>query len=719
MMKTVVLLAMLMACVFVAPAGADGIIIVDPPPNLDISLDEALNIKYHRVNVTIEDQVANTRVDQVFVNPNDWEAEGTYIFPLPEGAAVSDFVMWVDGKPVRGEILEAEEARAIYEDIVRQMRDPALLEYVGRNALKASVYPIPPGGERRIQLEYSQVLPVDDGLVHYVYPLSTEKYSASPLEEVAIGVSVYSKEAIKAVYSPSHEVFVERKDDHHALMGFEDTDVLPDKDFELYYSVAPDKIGLNLLSYKEAGEDGFFLLLAAPKVEVAQSEIQAKDVILVLDTSGSMEGEKLDQAKEAAKYILEHLNPEDRFNVVAFSTGLKVFEEELSSASKADDGADFVDRLEALGGTNINRALLEALSMAEGVRPTTLIFLTDGLATEGVQDTPTILKNVKDAAPDNMRIRLFAFGVGDDVDTDLLDQLSLEHGGMSTYVRPDQKIDETVNSFYSKISNPVLSDIEIDFGDIRVDDLFPQDVPDLFAGSQIVQVGRYRDGGETTVTLSGMVNDRQVSYIYPSQNFSELGGAKFIPRLWATRAIGHYLTEIRLYGEKSEWVDSIVDLSIRYGIITPYTSFLIDEKDIFTASGRDKIARGVYVDIAEEAAAPSSGAKAVERAAFQGAMSYAAAPMGVPDLVPGEGDGFLEAKEQIKQVGSKTFVLRNATWTDTAFDPTALEPEKVEFLSERYFELIAEKPDLGDYFALGTQVIAVYEGHAYQVVDKR
>ncbi|MEA2046389.1 MAG: VIT domain-containing protein [Euryarchaeota archaeon] len=709
-----------------SPAGADGIIIVDPPPGVPIvKLGEALAIKYHHVDVEIEDQVATTRVDQVFVNDNPWTAEGTYIFPLPDGAAVSDFVMWVDGEPVRGEILEAGAARAIYNDIVRRMRDPALLEYVGRRTLKASVFPIPPGGERRIELEYSQVLPMENGLVHYVYPLSTEKHSSKPLEEVVITVDVESTVPIKAVYSPSHQVFVEREDDLHALLGQEEYDVLPDKDFEFYYSVSSEDVGLNLLSYKEPGEDGFFLLLAAPKVEVESEEVVAKDLILVLDVSGSMEGEKLDQAKGAALYVLDHLNQEDRFNVVAFSTGLRTFGSSIEPASKRNDGAEFVKGLEAMGGTDINRALLEAVEMIDPNRTTTVIFLTDGLATVGVEDAKTILKNVEDAAPGNVRI--FSFGTGDDLDTDLLDQLSLDHGGASTYVRPGQRIDEAVSAFYAKISNPVLSNVKVDFGGIKADQIYPDRMPDLFAGSQLVLVGRYRDGGEAAITLSGTVNDREMSFVYPGNNFTKSGGAEFIPRLWATRAIGSYLTEIRLHGEKPELIDAIVTLSIRYGIITPYTSFLIEEDDIFTESGREAIFHDVQEEMAMEAARPSFGSSAVKMAAFEGQIATAEVPMPAPMmmmLLPSGGGAEAESvnvnvnvSEVIKQLGSKTFIFWNDTWIDTAFDRSEMETMEVEFLSDGYFDLVTANPVMGDYFALGERVIVVYDGVAYEVVE--
>ncbi len=320
-----------------APALADGVIIPDPPP---VPMPEPiwLTIRTHRVTVTIEDQVAVTRVDQVFVNDYDWEVEGTYVFPLPEGATVSNFTMWVDGEPIEAEVLEADQARAIYEDIVRRRRDPALLEYVGRDAVQARIFPIPPGEERRIQLEYTQVLPVEDGLVRYVYPLDTERFSAQPLEEVSIHVEIRSPDPIRAVYSPTHQdrVYIEREGEYRATVGYEEQEVWPDQNFELVYTVSPQDVGVNLLSYREPDDDGFFLLLVAPTVET-RGRVQPRDVLLVLDTSGSMEGEKLQQAKDALVYVLEHLNPEDRFNIVAFSTGLQTYAADLRPASEAKE----------------------------------------------------------------------------------------------------------------------------------------------------------------------------------------------------------------------------------------------------------------------------------------------------------------------------------------------------------------------------------------------
>lgn len=718
MWKYILLMIIAVSVGLMSPAGADGIIIVDPPPGVDVRLDQSLAIKYHHVDIQIKDQVATTRVDQVFVNDNPWTAEGTYIFPLPEGAAVSDFVMWVDGKAVHGEILEADEARTIYDDVVRRMKDPALLEYVGRKALKASVFPIPPGEERKIELEYSQILPVENGLVHYIYPLSTERFSSRPLEDLVVRAQIESREPLKAVYSSRHEVSIDREDDYHALLGLEQSDVLPDRDFELFYTISSEKIGLNLLSFKEEGQDGFFLLLAAPDVKVNEEEIVVKDIILVLDTSGSMQGEKMDQAKEAARYVLDHLNPLDRFAIVSFATTTRSFSPSLQPASQADKGKDFLDRLEAMGSTDINRAMIEAVGLAEEVRPTTLIFLTDGLPTEGVTVTGAILDNVAREAPDNVRI--FSFGVGDDVDTDLLDQISLDHGGASTYVRPGEEIDEEVSAFYRKVKIPILSDLSLDWGDIIVDQVYPQRIPDLFAGSQLILLGRYREGGPVKITLKGMVNQEERSYTYEDLSFRKEDGDDFIPRLWATRAVGYYLTQIRLYGEKQEWIDSIVSLSTRYGIITPYTSFLVQEKDIFSAQGREEVISDFEEEMAAAAAEPAFGEAAVEKAVYQKSLSAAPVGAAVPvNMSVSTGiDGtskMVRISEVLKNVGSKTFLLKNDTWIDTTFD-RSMKTKKVAFLGEEYFDLISQVPVLGSYFALGERVIVVHEGQAYETV---
>jgi Ca-activated chloride channel family protein len=683
----------------VLPAAADGVIIPDRP---DIAY---LTIKYHRVNVDVKDQVATTHIDQVFVNESDWMVEGTYLFPLPEAAAISEFVMWVDGERVEGEVLTRERARHIYDDIVRRRRDPALLEYVGRDLFQASIFPIPPGDERRVEIEYSEVLPAEGGLIRYVYPLSTEQFSARPLEDVSVSVDITSRGPIKAIYSPSQPVVIDRDGAYRARVGWEDRDVAPDKDFTLYYTVSEEDLGVNLLSYKERVEDGFFMLLVAPDVDVDAAQVVAKDVILVLDTSGSMEGEKIDQAKDALLFVLDNLNPEDRFNIVEFSTGVRTFADGLEPARQARDAAGWVRNIRAGGGTDINRAMLEALDFTDRERPTVIIFLTDGLPTEGVVETDLILNNVKQAARSNVRV--FTFGVGDDVNTLLLDSVAKDLRGTSAYVRPGERIDEQVGAFYAKVSTPVLADVELTFKGVRVEDTYPYPLPDLFAGTQLVLVGRYRDGGPATVTLEGIVNGRTQRFVYDDLTFHDRGGDEFIAPLWATRKIGYLLNQIRLHGESQELVDEIVYLSIRYGIITPYTSFLVEEPMLaLSQEGRNEIADETFKAMVTATPAPVAGAQAVEKAQAQAELEAAEAP-----AAPAEAYA-----QQVQIVGDRAFVLDGGVWTDTTFDPTRMDTVKLPFGSDAFFDFLTSHPQAGRYLALGERVIVVIGGAAYETV---
>ncbi|MBI5052904.1 MAG: VWA domain-containing protein [Chloroflexi bacterium] len=706
------------------PALADGIIIIDPPicqgglpcptpprpcrvaPCPPFPIADQLEIKYHRVTVSIENQVAITKVDQVFYNPNTYEAQGTYIFPIPKDAAVNNFTMYVDGQKISAKILDANEAKRIYQDIVAKRRDPALLEYIGQGAVQASVFPIPPKGERRIQLEYSQVLAADNGLVRYVYPLSTEKYSAKPLDNVSINVSVISKEAVRSVYSPSHAINVNRRDTFRFDAGYEESKVKPDKDFQLYYSVSPSDIGVNLLSYRDpAGGDGFFLLLASPGIDAKTDSVISKDVILVLDQSGSMQGQKISQAKDALTYVLKNLNREDRFNIVAFSTGTQRYANEMQPVSKTGDASSWVNLIRAEGGTNIDQALLEAMNMVKNnERPAIVIFLTDGLPTSGVTNANQILNDVKNAAPKN--VRLFTFGVGDDVNTVLLDSLAQDIRGTSAYVRPNERIDEIVSSFYAKVSTPVLADLKIDYGSIVVNDSYPTPLPDLFAGSQLVLVGRYRSGGNTAITLRGTVNGQPREIKFEDATFTPSGGYDFIPRLWATRKIGYLLSQIRLRGENREMVQEIIALSVRYGIVTPYTSYLITEDNILTSSGQTKAAEKESNRL-QAAPAAVSGAGAVQTSKDQSGMTQA-------DQAAAPAQQYAQA---LKQQGIRTFIVQNNVWTDTQFDPSKMKTTQVKFASDDYFKLIAAIPDLAQAFSVSERVIAVSNGVAYEVVQ--
>ena len=457
------------------------------------------------------------------------------------------------------------------------------------------------------------------------------------------------------------------------------------------------------------------MMLLAPQPDVSSKPI-SKDLILVLDRSGSMEGEKFEQAREALRYILCHLNEGDRFYLQSFSSDIQPYARELRPASEADQALRWVDRMSAVGATDINRALLEAAAVADRERPTYLIFLTDGLPTEGEIEPERILDNFARSAPDNLR--LFPFGVGYDVDTFLLDTLSQENHGLSTYVQPGQSLDEELSAFYARISTPVLTNLELDLGRLNAYDIYPNPLPDLFSGSQVVVTGRYREGGVFNVKLSGYVNGQRQEFVYPEQRFLDeirYDTKPFVelPRLWATRKIGALLQEIRLQGNNQELIDQVVRISIRYGIVTPYTSYLVTEPMPLGVENQRDLAEEVYAEMEAMPTAPSYGQAAVEKAADEGAMSQADV---APSVSSGEANG--ETADQVRTVGAKTFVRSGSMWLDTAYDPQTMETQKVSFLSEEYFALAASRQEAGAALALGERVIVVIDGVAYEVLSE-
>ncbi|MBU0491643.1 MAG: VWA domain-containing protein [Chloroflexi bacterium] len=689
------LVALIMLAVIATPAAADGIVVpreVTAPP---------LAIKYHRVQVQITDQVASTNVDQVFVNDWNQECEGTYIFPIPESAAISDFTMEVDGKTLEGRLLDKDEARRIYESIVRQRQDPALLEYVGRNAFQASVYPIPPHGERRIQIGYNEILRADGDMIYYRYPLNTEKFSARPIEDVSVVVRVQASRDIQAVYSPSHDIATHRIDARTVEVNYETRNESPDKDFELYYVLGEGAISTSLMTYRDLDGEGFFLLLLAPP-PTEPTAVVDKDVIFILDTSGSMRGEKLAQAQSALRFILDNLNPGDRFNIVSFNSSVSAYAEGLVAAAQAGDARRYVDRLQATGGTNIDGALTAALKLTDedSSRPQVLIFLTDGLPTVGERSAERIIANVQDRAPAG--VRLFAWGVGDDVNTVLLDTISLEQHGTCDYVRPGEDLEVKVSSFYTKIQSPVLADVALSFDGVTAYDIYPAPLPDLFAGGQLVVTGRFRGRAPADIVLRGQVNGAPMTYTWRDMPFSTGDNSPdFVPRLWATRKVGSLMSQIRLHGSEKELIDEIVALSLRYGIITPYTSFLVEEDaQVFTEEGRKEAEQRMYY---APAAQPTAGA---------GAVDYSQSNKGLRESDRSTGPSV----QQVRHVGNRTFILQDGVWTDSLYQES-MTVKTIAFDSTNYYDILAQRPDWGPYFALGKSVIVVEGGVAYRVAE--
>jgi len=455
--KSVLAAASLLASTLLSfPAAAQVLVPTDP------SL-APLAIKSQRVSVEVKDQLARTHIEQIFVSNVDRPLEATYVFPVPDGVAIAEFALWMNGKKVVGEVLEADKARGIYEGIVSRMRDPGLLEYAGQRLLRCRVFPIPPRGEQKIEIEYGELTKIEGGIGRYTYPLATGGKATRVQGDLSLKLAISSKVDLKSIYSPTHKISIDRKGDNAAIVGFEEKTALLDRDFDLFYTVSDKDVGLNLLTFKDGkSDDGYFVILMSPKTEIAAADILPKDVVFVFDSSGSMDGAKMDKAKEALRYILGTLNPKDRFNIVRFSTGTETYANEMRTASKdeIEKARKFAGNLVAAGGTAIDEALSEAFKMVgkpSAERPAMVVFMTDGEPTIGETDPEAIIRNAKKNAPEGVRV--FSFGVGTELNAMLLDRLSAELKGTPEYATADEEIEVKVSSFAEKINSPVMTDL--------------------------------------------------------------------------------------------------------------------------------------------------------------------------------------------------------------------------------------------------------------------
>ncbi|MBN2209233.1 MAG: VWA domain-containing protein [Candidatus Coatesbacteria bacterium] len=723
MRRALVSLFSILILLFAVGSGlCQGLIFV---PEQETGVPQPLSTKTLKVTFDATESLATTKIEQTFFNPTDRTLEGQLIFPLPKGAAVSKFAIWAGNKKLMAKVLSQRDAKRIYDDIVRKMRDPALLQYVGRGMFEARVYPIEPKSTKRIELEYSCVLEAENDVVNYVFPLDSFAVTHLPLMSFVLVGKVKSERPLKNIYSPSHSIALTRLSDTEASVSIESNDLRADKDFSLYYTLSRDDVGINLMSHKD-GDDGYFLLLAAPKYASDRRSPPPKEVVFVLDISGSMQGAKIEQARSAAKHIVSNLGGDDYFNIIVFNDQVRKFKSAQVRATKPDvkEAIEFLNRLEAAGGTNIDGALGEAVAtLKPSNMPRMVIFLTDGQPTVGVTDTQQILDNIK--TKNTGSVRIYAFGVGFDVGADLLDGIVRDSRGTVSYVIKDEQLERVISSFYDKVAYPVLSDVSIEISGVETFETYPSTLPDFFKGTQLVLFGRYSGGGPASVALSGRVSDRAKSYKQDVSFARGPGEYDFIPRLWALRRVGFLLDEIRRKGENTELVNECVRLGTKYAIVTPYTSQLVTEDDgvrplpVWWNEERSgvqpvpssrrpdatRLSGNAYVQAA--AAAPASASEPKDKIAGS---------MVIQELsqATAEKSQFTGTR---KVIGDKTFIFKDDCWTDTAIQKSRLaSPDTViEFFSEAYFKIIDDDEKLARYFSAGQCVIVLYKSRIIRV----
>lgn len=534
----------------------------------------------HKVVISVDEQLVTTRVEQTFRNHTDRALEATYVFPVPRNASVNQFTMWIDGKETRGELMEARKAREIYTSIVRRTQDPGLLEYLDNNLFQVKVFPVPARGDQKIALAYTSVASREGGVVEYSYPLKTDGKANATLEEFSISATIKSVHGVSNVYSPTHAITVKRKSDNEVAVAFDRSQGLLDKDFQMFFSNSQKDVGLSVLQHRPLSkEDGYVALLVSPKMSLGMEYTVPRDMVFVLDTSGSMRGPKMDQARQALKYCLKNLNSRDRFALLNFATTVNRYRDKLVevSSEQQEEGRKWIDNLESTGGTAINDALLAALEYRgnEEGRTFTIVFFTDGQPTIGETNVEKIIKNT--LSKNTASTRIFTFGVGDDVNATMLDQLAEQTRAVSTYVRPAEDIEAKVSGLVSKISHPVLTNLKLSAtGDVSLSEIYPPQLPDLFQGGQLLVMARYHGKGPSAIRLTGMIGKETKEFAH-DVNFVEKTGEDrgFVEHLWARRKVGYLLDQIRANGEKKELVDEVVSLAKHYGITTPYTSWLV------------------------------------------------------------------------------------------------------------------------------------------------
>ncbi|HYV49677.1 MAG TPA: VIT domain-containing protein [Myxococcaceae bacterium] len=716
-----------------------------------------LAIKSQRVNVEIQDGTAVTRVEQTFQNDGPSQLEAHYVFPLPKGAALSEFYLWINGQKTKGEILERDKATGIYEGIVRRLQDPGLLEYVDSDTFRVRVFPVPARGEQKIELAFSQVLDFSSGLYRYHYPLGATA-KGQPNDWRVVGgqakndftftAKVSTRSPLRSIYSPTHPLYVSRKGENAAVTGLEQVGGADlSKDLDLYFTVSDKAVGLSLLTFKRSQEPGYFIALIAPKAQVQANEVSAKRVTFVIDTSGSMQGARMKIAQDALKYCVTRLNPQDSFNVVRFSTDVEALFPALQPANQDNvhKAVGFVEQMEATGGTAIDEALARGLQDNDGqsATPHLLLFITDGQPTVGETDENGIAQHARNERKANTR--LFTFGVGEDLNARLLDRLAADGNGTPEYVRDGREFETKVSGFYDRVSNPVLADLALDLASMDAYDVYPRKLPDLFKGSQLVVMGRYRKAGDAKVVLTGSVNGNKRTFEYGSTTPNEATRDDFIPRLWAIRKVGFLLEEIRLHGERPELRDEVTALGKKFGIVTPYTSYLVVEdrpmqvaanqppppppfrpwqnrpapaptararpaRDPGSSSDDDFSSvfgggRGGGMGTASGSAAPAAAtppAEAMSKAEGKDAVAVSRATKKMKEEERGP-----SADQPVRVAAGRTFLFRDGGWMDSEALTNPGHQLKVKFLSKAYFALLQARPDLKAAFALGDRVVVM------------
>ena len=670
------------------------------------------------VHAAVHNQVASVDVTQTIRNVAGRQVEVEMLFPLPATSGIQNFILMVDGQEIPGKLLDKDEARKVYEGIVRRKQDPALMEYAGYGLFRTSVFPIPAGGSRSISLRYTILCSKKGGNVQFIYPFGTQKFSSEKIGKISFSAEITADQKVRNVFSPSHQIIAQNNNDGKTFVSWTEMNSIQNTDFKLFFTSSDEEVSLTMMSHMPLEEKaGSFLLLINPDIQGGDDRKIPKDVILVIDKSSSMSGEKIDQARKAADFVLSNLNKDDRFNMVIYESSVNNYRSEMIHASPQEirDAKTFVGQLRSGGGTNINEALLRALSFtSSGSRPQYILFVTDGQPTVGETAEAKIASNSKSANKHSARI--YSFGVGYDVNARLLDRISVDHGGTVTYVKPGENLEVAVSEFYKTIQAPLLTDIQIAFSSGEVSEIFPVRIPDFFEGSQIEIAGRYSKPGKSKITLKGKSHGEEVSFVYPVEFSGKGENPEYahIETIWATRKIGYLIDQIDLHGRNDELVTSLTELSRRYGILTPYTSFLARE-DVDIHNTRDNIQiTHQQLQMLDEV----GGARGVTQRANKSTMKESSKSVAVGAAEYEDVTGRMAVVETVKNVNGRAFYYKDNRWVDGSLNESEVKAaSEVKQFTEEWFELSRQNSmEMNSLMTFDKEVVVRLNGQSYRIV---
>ena len=728
-------LALALSGLLASTALADGMMIPFPP---EVGY---LQVDYHRVTVTIDGPHGHTRVEQRFSNPYLTPVETRYVFPLPPGVTIRGFTVRLDGAPQTVQNMSRAETEAYLQKAIADRQDPSLLQYLGWETYAVDLT-LPPSGATTMTLEYEELLLPQGDLYRYFYTLGTERYSLAPLREVSVEVDLQADDGVATVYSPGHPLAVERLSTGHVRAMFHAENVLPTEHLELYYTLTGQPFGAGLLTHADAERpgEGHFLLLLSPSSSVAEDDAAPKDIVFVIDRSGSMAGEKIEvfvidrsgsmagekieQARQALQFILGQLDERDRFAIVSFDDLIETQANKLQpvTAQAIRRARSYVANLYERGNTDIEGALRRGLEMVKagqprpGVTPI-IVFLTDGLPTAGVTDDAAIVDSVK-LGNVSVGASIHVFGVGYDVNTHLLDRIAAQNHGAVTYVQPGESLERVLTTFYGQIAHPLLTDVVAEFEGLTVEDVYPRQLPDLFVGSSLALVGRYSTADSTmaTVRLRGQMAGEVWEQVY-NFDLTEVGDHPFVSRLWATRRVGELMDQVRVEGETAALVKEIEALGLRYGIVTPYTIGVVQGQASGAASAanmqlyQQDLDGDGRPDINQVSGAATVGARAQNLAyqqATQVGLAAGANVVNVGDKNAAQVGRYAFDLSLVADLGLDSLAAADEEWLEDNVDRT------VRFASAEYFEL-AKDAAVNQLLQAGPNVVFEHEGKVIAV----